>query len=191
MTKWETRLKAKARLETLGDEKCAIFSDAIIDAVTSLDCFKNSRTIFVYLGTKNEPNTTEIVGLSLAMEKTVCVPKVRGGEMDAVSITPYTDFYVNKWGIQEPLKGMNIENIDLAIVPMLAFDGLKRVGHGGGYYDKFLEKHPCIKLGLAFDCQRAYDFQCEPHDIQLDYIVTEKRIIDRSGEVINAFGGTI
>ena len=66
---------------------------------------------------------------------------------------------------------------DVVIVPLVAFDGeCNRLGHGGGWYDRFLATQPkAIKIGLAFDVQQADSLPIEPHDVVLDYIVTETR----------------
>ena len=74
---------------------------------------------------------------------------------------------------------------------MVAFDGLNRLGHGKGYYDKYLSTHPCYTIGLAFDCQHIDGLQADAHDVPLDMIVTEKRIITCDGEKINPFGEEI
>ena len=97
--------------------------------------------------------------------------------MDAVRMTPYTDFKRNRWGIYEPVKGMIASECDLAVVPVVAFDGLKRAGHGKGYYDRFLARFPkCVKVGIAFSCRRAEGLETETHDVPLDFMITEKEI---------------
>lgn len=190
MTKQDARKIARANILKMTSAEKEWASGAIIDAVSSLDVFKSAKSVFVYLGTDTEPDTNELVGLSLALEKTVAVPKIKGEEMDAIAITPYSDFAVNKWGILEPHKGMVIDDdFDLVVIPLVAFDGLKRAGHGKGYYDKYLSKHSSsIKLGIAFDCQRVAEIEVEKHDIMLDMLVTEKAIITKKGESVNPYG---
>ena len=145
-------------------------SGAITDALISLDVFKKCRKPFVFMSVDGEPDTEQIIGLLLAMEREVSVPRVRGGEMEAVRITPYTDFKRNRWGILEPFKGR---------------------GHGGGYYDKFLSRFPdCVKVGVAFSCRGASGIVTEPHDIPLDILVTEKEIFTAQNVAVsNEFGG--
>ena len=63
-------------------------SGAITDALISLDAFRKCRKPFVFMSAKGEPDTEALIGLLLAMEREVAVPRVRGGEMDAVRITP-------------------------------------------------------------------------------------------------------
>ena len=180
MTKQEARQIAREKLVAMSQSEREWASDSIVDAVSSHDLFKKAKKIFIYLGTATEPDTHEIVGLALALERVVAVPRVYGDNMKAISITPYTDFRTNQWGILEPAKGYPLEEIDLAIIPLVAFDGLKRVGHGKGYYDKFLKEHPCKKMGLAFECQSVEGLECESFDVPLDVLITEKRIISRT-----------
>ncbi len=190
MLKQEARKISRHKILAMSEAEKEWASDSIVDAVSSLDVFKKAKKVFIYLGTDTEPNTHEIVGLALAMEKVVAVPRVRGEYMDAISITPFTDFKTNKWGILEPAKGYSLDEIDLAIIPLVAFDGLKRVGHGKGYYDKFLSQHKCVKLGLAFDCQSVEGLQCDSFDVPLDILVTEKRVIHKNHKItVNSYGG--
>lgn len=165
-------------------------SDAITDALTSLDVFRKCHKPFVFMSVDGEPDTEAIIGLFLAMEREVSVPRVRGDEMDAVRITPYTDFKRGKFGISEPVGGRIADECDLAIVPVVAFDGLKRAGHGKGYYDRFLSRFPdCVKIGIAFSCRKVSGLETEEHDIALDMIVTEREIITSQHVCVrNEFG---
>lgn len=172
----------------MSDEDKEWASGAICDALSGLREFCDAHSVFVFLGTDTEPFTEEIVGLALMMERTVSVPRVHGKDMSAIAITPFTDFKRNKWKILEPVGGYSVDNIDVAVIPLVAFDGLNRVGHGGGYYDRFLAFHDCLKIGIAFDCQRVENLQAEDFDIPLDILVTEKRIITSDGETDNIYG---
>ncbi|MEG1529587.1 MAG: 5-formyltetrahydrofolate cyclo-ligase, partial [Clostridia bacterium] len=76
MTKTETRKYVRERLLRISDAEREWASGAILDELTSLEVFKNAKSIFIFLGTQTEPDTEELIGLSLAMEKTVSVPKI-------------------------------------------------------------------------------------------------------------------
>lgn len=188
MLKKDARVLAKHNILSMSDEQKESASGAIADALSGIDEFTRAHKVFVYLGTSTEPNTEEIVGLALMLEKVVCVPRVKGDDMQAVVISPFTNFKTNKWGILEPVGGHAIDDVDVAVVPLVAYDGLKRLGHGKGYYDRYLKEHPCFVIGLAFDCQGVDNLECEEHDMPLDMLVTEKRIVDCSGERANIYG---
>ena len=68
--------------------------------------------------------------------------------------------------------------MELIIVPGLVFDEKSnRIGYGKGYYDKFLSKINCYKVGLSFDFQIKKEIPFEKHDEKLNCIISEKRIL--------------
>ena len=88
---------------------------------------------------------------------------------------------INKYGIPEP-ETKNIVYPDVLLIPLLAFDkNLNRLGYGGGYYDRLIEKlskkKNIIKIGLAFSIQEIDKVPINVYDQKLDYIVTNKKII--------------
>lgn len=98
-------------------------------------------------------------------------------EIKFVEITRNAKLKEGIFGIREPMSGSVQERLDLIIVPMVGFDENKnRLGHGKGYYDKALENSSAIKIGVAFEAQRE-EFECCEHDIKMDIIVTEDRVI--------------
>ena len=76
-------------------------------------------------------------------------------------------------------ESVSISHIDLFVVPVVGFDqGGRRLGMGGGYYDRTLaDATAAIKIGLAYDCQELEILPVEPHDIALDYVITESRVL--------------
>ena len=88
---------------------------------------------------------------------------------------------VNKYGIPEP-ETKNIVYPEILLVPLVAFDkNLNRLGYGGGYYDRLIEKlskkKNIIKIGLAFSIQEIDKVPINVYDQKLDYIVTNKYIL--------------
>ena len=92
--------------------------------------------------------------------------------------------YVNKFGILEPKSSKKKIIPDLIMVPLVAFDNqLNRIGYGKGYYDRILKKISKVKkniisLGIAYSFQRCKKIPVNNHDFKLDYIFTEKGIIN-------------
>jgi len=88
---------------------------------------------------------------------------------------------INKYGIPEPVI-KNIVYPDILLIPLVAFDkNLNRLGYGGGYYDRLIEKlskkKKIIKIGLALSIQKIDKVPIDVYDKKLDYIVTNKYII--------------
>ena len=101
-------------------------------------------------------------------------------EMSFYSWNPSEPLTINKFGILEPLKEKKIIPSTL-IIPMLAFDSnLNRLGYGGGFYDRFIQKlerqNICVKIGLALSCQKINKVPIDKFDKKMDFIITEKRI---------------
>ena len=70
------------------------------------------------------------------------------------------------------------EKIDLIIVPGIAFDKQKnRIGYGDGFYDRLLKKTKCPTIALAYEFQIVHNIPGEKHDVKVDQIITEKRIL--------------
>jgi len=92
--------------------------------------------------------------------------------------------YVNKFGILEPKNSIKEIIPDIIMVPLVAFDyRLNRIGYGKGYYDRSLRKISKIKknaisLGIAYSFQKCKKIPINNHDFRLDYIFTEKGIIN-------------
>lgn len=167
-------------------DRVEIESNAIISHLKCSELFEKSKLIMCYLAMKDEVQTYEIVDYALRQGKSVCVPYIRdrAGIMDAVIIHDLKELVrgdfdiltVNKLNVNV----VNIEEIDLIIMPGVAFDRYgHRLGMGAGFYDRFLEQADCIKLvGLAFSCQVLESVPSMPHDYLVHYIVTKDGIIN-------------
>ena len=88
---------------------------------------------------------------------------------------------INKYGIPEP-ETINRVYPDILFVPLVAFDKkLNRLGYGGGFYDRYIQKiskkKKVVKVGLAFSFQKLKAIPTNKHDKKLDIIITEKDII--------------
>ena len=88
---------------------------------------------------------------------------------------------INKYGIPEPFSKQLIYP-DILLVPLVAFDkNLNRLGYGGGYYDRVIDKlskkKNILKIGLALSVQKINNVPVTKYDKKLDYIVTDKYIL--------------
>ena len=88
---------------------------------------------------------------------------------------------INKFGIPEPVSS-KIFYPDILLIPLVAYDvSLNRLGYGGGYYDRYIEKiekvKKVLKIGLAFSFQKISSIPINQYDKRLDFIVNEKEIL--------------
>lgn len=90
----------------------------------------------------------------------------------------HSDLEAGPHGLMQPREQADVMTPDVVFVPLLAFteDG-RRLGQGGGYYDRWLAAHPdVLAFGLAWDMQLSKDLPTEAHDVPLNAIVTPTRI---------------
>jgi 5-formyltetrahydrofolate cyclo-ligase len=163
-------------------------SNAIMDKITSLDIYKHSNVVFIYMDFKNEVMTSNLIKRMLSEKKRVVIPYTDSINTVLIpsEITKESDLKQNSFGYFEPksILPVNIEEIDLVIVPGVVFDkNLNRIGFGKGYYDKILNrlKPSAKKVALAHDFQVLEDIPAEEHDVKMDMIITEKNIYPFTG----------
>ena len=131
---------------------------------------------FCYLSYSSEAGTDMLVEKLQEKGVEVLCPRVEGKEMSAVALGE--DCALSKWGIREPVGKAYTGDIDLIVLPLLAVDRQgNRLGYGGGYYDKFLQKHPkAVTVAYCYDFQIVQSVPVESTDKSVQYIVTDKRI---------------
>lgn len=167
---------------SLSKEEIIEKSKKIEDTLFNLEQYKKSKTIMFFVSFNSEVYTHDMIRKALKT-KIVIIPKVVHKEIEPSVIIDLDNLLPSgKFGILEPIEIMKIayKNIDLVLVPGIAFDrGGHRIGYGYGYYDKFLRKVPkAAKIGLCFDFQVVDRIPKEEHDVPVDLIVTEERVIE-------------
>lgn len=170
------------QIDNVGD-----FSNKIMDTLMGLPEFTNCKNIMIYLSFNKEVDTYPLAKWCLDNSKTViapyCIQETR--EIVPFKITNVaSDLTKSTLGVMEPkhnlLEKINIEDIDLIIVPGVVFDKhCNRIGFGAGYYDRFLPKKSknTPTIGIAYDYQVVDKIPIGEYDVPLDFIITEKRII--------------
>lgn len=177
-TKDELRRKERARISKRTSEYISNASSKIIDSLITSEEYKNAKSVFVYKSMNHEVDTEMLLRKAFEDKKMIYVPRLVGGNILPIQVNQFTEYEVDKYGISEPINGDCAENLDLCILPMMAFDRNKsRLGHGSGYYDKFLSDFNGVKIGLAFSEQEEDVVPMNKHDIYMDIIITEKEII--------------
>ena len=105
----------------------------------------------------------------------------KNNQMDFFKWSNNDPLKINQFGIPEPTSSKKIYP-DILLVPLVAYDNhLNRLGYGGGFYDRYIEKiekiKKIIKIGLAFSCQKIKNIPLSKYDKKLDFIITEKEIL--------------
>ncbi len=140
--------------------------------LTALDEYRAARNVMAYVSLREEPETRAFLREA---EKRLLLPFLDGGVMKAA---PFTGELVPGRYALEPAAKEAEEEIDLVIVPGIAFDERGyRLGYGKGYYDAFLAGRAAVKVGLAFEELLVNRIPEEAHDVPMDLIVTEQRVI--------------
>lgn len=151
-------------------------NQSITQQVLQHPLYKKAKKIGIYVSLPGEADTLSIIQQSFTTHE-VYVPKVIGEEMEFYQIHSLNDLKEGSFHVLEPITHKIIQpyDIDLMIVPLLAFDhSLYRVGYGKGYYDKYFARgFQGYKIGLAFTFQEVNSIDINPFDYPLDEIITE------------------
>jgi 5-formyltetrahydrofolate cyclo-ligase len=160
----------------------------------SEECWRDARSILIYLSFGDELDADPLIESALEEGKQVYVPRVEEErQLTFLRLNSLNDRWdMGHFGIREPRPGMptwtplSSPGPALVVVPGLAFDSAgRRLGRGGGYYDRFIartrlearaaEAKPPLFIGLIFDFQITEEIPVESNDEVLDGWVTDKR----------------
>ena len=177
------RKEILAKRNILSDKDINKKSDLIIKNLTSY--IENVQNIMIFMDMKTEVKITKL--LELYPKKNFFISKITNSKNREMKINKYNknELILHKFGYYESSSNdfYDEEILDVVIVPALAFDSKKnRIGFGGGYYDTFLEKvrqknNKALFIGVCYDFQIIDNIPTEKHDVTLDFVVSESKII--------------
>ena len=185
--KKEIRHQVLSRRDRLSTEERIHLSRNICNRLLSLEEFKRAKIVHFFMTTKSEVITEDAVRSSLLLGKDVVVPVIDKKHRRIV-LSKLSDFdnelMIMDHGIHEPkpecISHVNLNEVDLMVLPGVAFDKSgHRLGYGAGYYDRLLEAEHARPLlaALAFELQIVDMIPVGGHDVKVDMIVTEDRVI--------------
>ena len=157
-------------------------SEAVEKKFFALEEYDSAKKIALYSSVRSEVDTKDIIEKTLASGKEVYLPRVKedGKGVDFVRVTGLEGFQKSEFGILEPV-GDDIvasSDLDIIVLPGVAFDEKGgRIGYGKGHYDMTLENFKGLKVAFAFECQIVENIELEPHDVTMDIVVTEERVV--------------
>jgi 5-formyltetrahydrofolate cyclo-ligase len=150
--------------------------------VLTLAEWKTARVVFCYVSVRDEPSTRGLLSAALESGKRLCVPRCEGrGIMHARQISSLGDLKPAPRGLLEPGADAPIvppSAIELAVVPCVAADRRGyRIGHGGGYYDRYLANLNCLSVCLCRERALFLTVPIEGHDLPVGMVLTESELI--------------
>ena len=186
MNKETCRKNALEKRNSLSGTEIKEKSRVIFEKLGDMELYRNASNILIYASMGSEASTDEIMLDALSLGKKVFCPKVtdkKAGIMEFVRIDSPEDLAEGYFHIREPeisdgselYDGQDSENT-LVIMPLVAFDdNLDRIGYGGGFYDRYLERfEKLMTVAIAFECQKSDELLPSTDvDIKPGIIITE------------------
>jgi 5-formyltetrahydrofolate cyclo-ligase len=186
------QIREQAHANRNAQENKDELSRQIVSRCMNMPEYKAARTVLFYIDVRSEVRTRHDLAVALTTGKKIVVPYCVDGELELFHLENNDELSIGMYKILEPKtelravesKQVDVKEIDLIIVPGVAFDRRGgRTGHGKGYYDKLLEHaRPDTPLvALAFECQLFDEIPMQDHDIFMDKVVTEAAVYDGKG----------
>jgi len=183
MTRQEEKQQLRAivrRLEAaLAPEYKAKSARSIAHRLLAMPEYQEAQTVFCFVGTDREIDTRPILENALAAGKTLCVPLcTEPGRMESRQITDLNQLVPGHYGLLEPTADtpvIPVDAIDFAVLPCVTCNYLgQRLGHGGGYYDRFLSQYRGGTVLLCRELLIRQEIPVEPHDYPVPRALTER-----------------
>lgn len=155
--------------------------DSIIEQFLALPEIKQAQTIMLFYGVRSEADTRPLIKTLLRQGKRVVLPRCLSRQnMEGRAIDEQSELYLSAYGIPEPGEECPVvgqAEIDLILVPNLCCDRRGyRLGHGGGYYDRYLSEFSGLTVSLCPDEWLAEELPTDEWDVPMDIVLTQTQI---------------
>jgi len=176
MDKAGVRRQFRSLRESLATEEVAEAGVALCRRLAAWDPLRQARSVMAYLAFRNEPGLEPLFGLLPRVRWTL--PRIEGNRLVVHPFDP-NRLVRHRLGMLEPASDLPLvdpAHLDVVLVPGVAFDLTgRRLGFGGGYYDRFLPTTPALRVGIALDCCVTDVLPSVETDQSMDWIVTPTR----------------
>lgn len=150
-------------------------SERILSNLELNQHFQEAKVVMLYFSLSDEVRTHRFIQ-KWSRSKTILLPVTKNHEICLRYFTSLDDMEESEFHINVPREATyeNQDSIDLIIVPGMAFtDDGKRLGRGGGYYDRFLcrlDMRPIYRIGVCYPCQLMNELPVESHDVLMNEV---------------------
>ena len=131
------------------------------------------KSVALFAPRPTEPDLDILWDLGVAKDRLIAYPRCDGRHLLFFAVSSLQDLYPGKFGVREPKPMKVARDVDVIVVPGLAFTPTgNRLGQGAGFYDRFLQQSgvKTTKIGVCFDFQVIIDIPREEHDIDVDLL---------------------
>jgi len=167
------------RRDNTSHDLLKITSEKIQKKLRKIFAFKNAQKIGIYYPIGSEIFTQDIIQELLSNAKEVFLPKVIDGNIEFRKIKDFSSLETGIFDIMEPNEECPTDNnLDVIIVPTVGISQTGvRLGYGHGFYDRFLAEHKTVTISLTLEKQIVKNIPKSEHDVIMDWIVTEDKIL--------------
>lgn len=174
------RTQLRTLRHALGEEQ-QTRSERIVARLVRLPEFNTAQVVAGFVSIQGEVDLAELWRHCWKNNKQVALPSVVNGELVFRRYEQGDGLIRGKYNVPEPPKDsatVVVGDIDFFAVPALAVDHRgNRIGYGGGYYDRLLARAQGFSCVTAFDLQLIAAVETAPHDVPVNAVVTETRIL--------------
>ena len=152
-----------------------------LNLIKLIKTVSKNKKIGLYYPIGSEVSTIDIISHLRKKKYIISLPVLeKKSKMSFYEWKEKSPLKINNFGIPEPARFKKITPSTL-IIPMVAFDtNLNRLGYGGGFYDRFINKleknKKILKIGLALSCQKINKVPTNKFDKKMNYIITENKV---------------
>lgn len=178
MDKRTLRREIGERKRAMTEEEIERRGAILAERLFQTEIYREAKALYAYMSVNQEVRTRLIIERAWADGKRVAIPKVIGREMRFIWIDSFDGLAPQgAFGIVEPIENGPVaeDGTALMLMPGLAFDRQgRRVGYGGGYYDRYLAAHPHHPtVALCYDFQLFDRLETEGHDVPAERVISD------------------
>lgn len=180
--KQAARRAARQQLAQISPQEFSAIGAAMWQTLQAQPAWQSAESVFCFVGALHEPDTMPILQGALSAGKQLLVPRIAGpGQMQLVPLQSLEQLQPGAFGILEPRQALSAvpagSGVQLAVLPCLAATRSgARLGHGGGYYDRFLANYSGQRLILCPEALLAQSLPTGPLDEPAQAVLTEKAL---------------